>query len=150
MSQDGLLCLVYISRATAPMGDAELLTLLRQSRANNEREGITGLLLHRGGRFMQALEGPHAAIHTLYRRIGMDGRHSHVTTVVKFTTEGRAFGGWSMGFAHVDRIPEGDRAGFSPFLEQEFDPALWQDKPHQAVRLLKAFRDVEGLVEVGG
>lgn len=148
MSSDGLLCLVYLSRAATPMSDGELLTLLRQSRANNARDGITGLLLYRGGRFMQALEGPNAVVHALYRRICMDGRHGGVSTLIKFRTEARAFGGWSMGFAHVDRIPEADRAGFSPFLDQPFEADSWTGAPHQAVRLLTAFRGAERLVQV--
>lgn len=148
MSETGLLCLVYLSRAVEPMGDAALLKLLRQSRANNQRDGITGLLLYRQGRFMQALEGPHELVHALYRRIGMDARHTGISTVIKFKTEERAFGGWSMGFANVDRIPETDREGFSPFLNQSFDPAHWNEAPHQAVRLLKAFRDTDRLVQV--
>lgn len=148
MSDDGLLCLVYISRAVSPMGDGDLLTLLRQSRANNGRDDVTGLLLYRQGRFMQALEGPHETVHALYRRIAMDNRHTAVTTLIKFRTDARAFPGWSMGFTHVDRIPEPDRAGFSPFLDQEFDDASWQQAPHQAVRLLKSFREIDRLVQV--
>lgn len=148
MSDDGLLCLVYVSRSVAPAGDAEMLDLLRQSRANNLRDDITGLLLYRSGRFMQALEGPHDLVHALYRRIVVDNRHTAVTTLIKFRTDARAFADWSMGFAHMDRIPEEDRAAFSPFLEQEFDAAAWQDAPHQAVRLLKAFRETDRLVDV--
>ncbi|WP_119677430.1 BLUF domain-containing protein [Indioceanicola profundi] len=148
MSEDGLLCLVYVSRAVVPMEDADLLELLRQSRADNLRDDITGLLLYRAGRFMQVLEGPHAPLHALYGRIMRDRRHTDVTTLIKFRTDARAFADWSMGFAHVDRIPEEDRAGFSPFLDQDFDPAAWQDAPHQAVRLLKAFRETDRLVDI--
>ncbi|ACI99580.1 BLUF domain-containing protein [Rhodospirillum centenum] len=148
MTDDALLCLVYVSRAVVPMGDAELLSLLRQARAANSRVGITGLLLFRHGRFMQALEGPNHAVHGLYSRICLDPRHTDVTTLIKFRPEGRAFAGWSMGFAHVDRIPESDRAGFSSFLQDDFDPAHWTGAPHRAVRLLQAFKEVDNLVEV--
>lgn len=136
-----LLCLVYISRAVRPMGDGDLVALLRQCRSNNAACGISGLLLYRDGRFMQALEGPRARVLDLYARIMRDPRHAEVTTLIKFRTEDRAFDGWTMGFANVDRIPEADRAGCSPFLEQDFSPASWIDAPHRAFLLLQAFRE---------
>lgn len=145
----GLLCLVYISRAVRPMDDDDLLDLLRQCRANNAVSGVSGLLLYRGGRFMQALEGPRATVMDLYARVMRDPRHAEVTTLIKFKVPDRAFDGWTMGFANVDRIPEADRAGFNPFLEQDFSPASWLGAPHQAFRLLQAFREAgRELVEV--
>lgn len=144
-----LLCLVYISRAVAPMGAQDLLDLLRVSRANNARDGLSGLLLYRDGRFMQALEGPRAAVLDLYARVARDPRHAEVTTLIKFRTPDRAFDGWTMGFANVDRIPESDRAGYNPFLEQDFSPGSWLAAPHQAFRLLQSFRAAgRELVEV--
>jgi len=151
MSDSGLLCLVYVSRATVPMQDPDLLSLLRQARQSNAALGITGMLLFREGRFMQALEGPHEAVRTLYYdRIARDVRHTDVTTLIKFRTFGRAFDGWTMGFSNVDRIPEEDRDGFNPFLQQDFNAQTWLRAPHQAVRLLKSFRDMNRLVQVSG
>ncbi len=145
----GLLCLVYISRAVRPMGDGDLLDLLRQCRANNIATGVSGLLLYRDGRFMQALEGPRPAVMDLYARVMRDPRHADVTTLIKFKAQDRAFDGWSMGFANVDRIPEADRPGYSPFLEQDFSPSTWLAAPHQAFRLLQSFREAGlELVEV--
>ncbi|QJE74072.1 BLUF domain-containing protein [Aerophototrophica crusticola] len=145
MSEDGLLCLVYVSRAAVPLGEAELLSLLRQARNNNSRDRVTGMLLYRQGRFMQALEGPNALVQGLYRRIQIDPRHTQVTTLIKFQPTGRAFDGWSMGFQDVDRLSVEDRSalgdGLTAFLDQGFEPATWADAPHQAIRLLRAFRD---------
>ncbi|WP_114393344.1 BLUF domain-containing protein [Oleisolibacter albus] len=144
MSADDLLCLVYISRSAGPVSDDALLALLVQARSNNARDGITGMLLYKGGYFMQALEGPNALVQALYRRICLDPRHRDVTTLIKFQPDGRAFDGWTMGFANIDRIPPEQRAGISPFLDQDFEPASWAEAPHQAMRLLRAFRDVNG------
>jgi hypothetical protein len=144
-----LLCLVYLSRAVRPMTDADLIGLLRQCRANNVAAGVSGLLLYRDGRFMQALEGPRAAVMDLYARVMRDPRHTEVTSLIKFKAQDRGFADWAMGFANVDLVPEADRAGYSPFLQQDFSPAVWMAAPHQAIRLLEAFREAgRDLVEV--
>ncbi|WP_207485923.1 BLUF domain-containing protein [Arenibaculum pallidiluteum] len=135
------MCLVYVSAATRPMGEDDLLALLRQSRRNNERTGVTGLLLYMEGRFMQALEGEQDTVLALYRRIAMDARHRGVTTLIKFAIPARSFPDWSMGFADIDGIQAEDRAGFSPFLLPSFDDRAYADSPHQAIRLLQRFRD---------
>jgi hypothetical protein len=140
MPDTDLMCVVYVSASTAPMSDDDLLLLLRQARAHNERAGITGMLLHKNGRFMQALEGPRATVLALYRRITTDPRHRDVTTLIKFAIAERAFGNWSMGFADPGSIPEEDRPTFSDFLERELTDELYRDGPHLAVNLLSGFR----------
>ena len=49
------LSVVYSSIATVPFDEVDLALLLATSRMNNEAKGITGVLLHREGHFMQAL-----------------------------------------------------------------------------------------------
>lgn len=136
-----LMCLVYVSAASKPMDEGDLLELLRQSRRNNERDGVSGLLLYAGGRFMQALEGEQETVLALYRRIAMDARHARVTTLIKFAIPERSFAEWSMGFANIDAIETEDRTGFSPFLRPTLDDPAYLDSPHQAVRLLQRFKE---------
>lgn len=42
-----MISLVYVSAAAQPFSPAELETLLEKSRANNTRDGISGVLLYR-------------------------------------------------------------------------------------------------------
>ena len=49
--------LIYLSSATEMFTKEKLLALLEQSRPNNARLGITGILLYSNGNFMQTLEG---------------------------------------------------------------------------------------------
>jgi Sensors of blue-light using FAD len=140
-----LLCLVYVSKAARSMEQADLLSLLRQARASNQRDAITGLLLYRRGRFMQMLEGPNQKVRALYNRIGMDARHVQPTTLIKFKPEGRLFADWAMGFVAMDALPDADLVGFSDFLRQDFTDPSWADAPHQALSLLRRFREVPGL-----
>ena len=49
--------LIYVSKATRALDKEELTTLLGKIRPNNSRLGITGILLHDSGSFLQVLEG---------------------------------------------------------------------------------------------
>jgi len=52
-----MLSIVYVSSATRPLEENELLDMLKTCQRNNARTNVTGLLLYKGGNFMQALEG---------------------------------------------------------------------------------------------
>ena len=51
-----LVSLSYVSSAVRKLDDHELLEVLRVARKNNERLGVTGMLLYHDGNFMQILE----------------------------------------------------------------------------------------------
>jgi hypothetical protein len=93
--------LIYTSHAIRPFSDHELLELLKQSRTFNKSKGITGMLLYLQGKFIQVLEGQKNDILELYDRIKADPRHHRVSLIVKGTSPGRIFKGWSMGFRRL-------------------------------------------------
>lgn len=93
-----LMSIVYASTATVPFSAADLELLLSVSRTNNEPLGLTGLLLHRDGQFMQALEGPERAVRTTLARIASDPRHAGVWTLAEEQVTVRRFGSWAMGY----------------------------------------------------
>jgi hypothetical protein len=115
-----MLILVYVSSATRLLSHAELLKLLHTSRSNNQRDQITGVLLYDDGNFLQAVEGPDAAIRALYARLEQDERHHNLRVVIEEPIEERQFAQWSMGFVPQKAIPVKDLAAFSSFLS---DPA---------------------------
>jgi hypothetical protein len=73
-----LVRLMYASRAVPALDQEELVTILRQSKANNPSTGVTGVLCFSGGIFLQVLEGGRSAVNKLYNRIGADPRHTDV------------------------------------------------------------------------
>lgn len=97
-----MFCLAYISTATAEMGDAALVTLLRESRTGNLAAGVTGFLLYRDGRFLQYLEGSETAVRDRMRGIGADPRHRHIVVLVHGDIAEGQFPNWSMGFNPSD------------------------------------------------
>ena len=70
--------LVYVSTACEPIGDEELAELLEQTRAQNERQSITGMLLYKDGRFIRLLEGQEDDVQDIFEKIRRDERHYNV------------------------------------------------------------------------
>ncbi len=95
-----MLQITYISTAKH-VRDADLSAILEVSRRNNARDGITGLLLFNGKRFLQALEGPPALVHKAYDRIKADARHRAAVILATSTVDVRQFGSWDMAFQRV-------------------------------------------------
>jgi hypothetical protein len=94
--------LIYISSTRTPFTADELEGILRISRRNNAAVGVTGLLVAGGRRFLQVLEGPDAAIDTVFERIKQDKRHHAVVILSRTAIAEASFGHWSMGYARLD------------------------------------------------
>ena len=91
-----MLQLVYISTSREPLSGEALDQILAVSRRNNARVGVSGLLVAGGRRFLQALEGPPAAVLATYARIAADPRHFAVVQLSCREVAERQFGAWSM------------------------------------------------------
>jgi hypothetical protein len=128
-TQDGLLFLVYTSFATGSLSDDDLDQIHALSRRNNERNGLSGLLLYRQGRFIQALEGPDEPVRERMSVIADDPRHTAVRTLVEENVGRRRFPHWAMEYrpltpAMADTVP-GYEAVFTE-LDRKADPPAVQ------------------------
>jgi hypothetical protein len=126
---------LYRSRATHTPTEADLQALLDWSRAYNAQQQITGLLLYSDGRYVQLVEGPEAAVRTLYARIQQDLRHTQVVTVSEGPGPQRWFADWQMAFGHVE-APELHQT--LQAVETQTRPLLLVEDPHLQT-LLHAF-----------
>jgi hypothetical protein len=103
-----LYCIVYVSAANASLCAEALEALLEQSRYRNRQLGITGMMIHLDGNFMQAIEGPEAAVKDLFNRIQSDRRHSGVITLLREYTDHRRFPEWAMDYRDLHSAEGGD------------------------------------------
>jgi hypothetical protein len=99
-----LVRMLYASRATAPVDNETLQSILKASRAHNARAGITGVLCSTDRLYLQVLEGGRAAVNALYLRIARDPRHGEVTLLGYEEIAERRFAGWSMGQVNLARL----------------------------------------------
>ena len=105
--------ILYISTARSLLAAEELEEILRTSRKNNARVGVTGLLVVGGRRFLQALEGERALVQETYERIRLDPRHFAFVTLSDQEISQREFANWFMGYE------EGGAATLTDNLENQ-------------------------------
>jgi hypothetical protein len=94
--------IIYLSSGIKIFSDEEINDLLKVSRNNNEKNGITGLLLYSDGNFIQILEGEKEAVVNTYKKIVNDVRHRNIILVISEPIKKRNFKDWKMGFSIVD------------------------------------------------
>jgi hypothetical protein len=133
---------VYVSSASGGgLSDADLADILRVSRANNQRDGITGMLLYKDGNIMQLLEGPKASTDALLGKIRRDHRHHGVQVLLEDQIAQRQFDQWAMAFRKVEADDTQDLEGRSDFLDRAVAEEAFRNNPGRAFRLLLSFRN---------
>jgi len=112
--------IVYVSDAVGGAGDSllALIDIIGVSDRNNRRDHLTGVLMRRGGRFFQAIEGARIDLDRLMGRIRADRRHANIRILADAPIEQRLFAGQPM--AQLEAPPALDRLlALSPH-----DPAI--------------------------
>jgi hypothetical protein len=99
--------LIYISTARLADADRDVGQILLASRRNNMRDGITGLLVFDGKRFLQVLEGPRRLVEATLARIKADTRHRAPVILSAREIEQAEFGNWNMSW---ERVPSATSA----------------------------------------
>ncbi len=122
-----LIHLIYASSATRMMNEQDLLDILKKSHENNGRYDITGMLLYRGGNFLQVLEGDPKVVDERFQVIMQDPRHRQVTLLLKRPVSSRQFEQWEMGFTNIDTIDTSTLPGYTPYLNEPFSSKRFTD-----------------------
>jgi hypothetical protein len=109
-AQTVLTQLLYVSASDivpdAPNLEDVIANILSTSYVNNQRDGVTGLLLYSGGYFCQLLEGEDRAVDTLYAKITQDTRHRDLNLLFKRPTDWAFIPRFPMGCAGIEREPD--------------------------------------------
>lgn len=95
---------LYASRCVTPQPPALLEQILVQSRRNNPRRGITGLLCWTSEVFVQVLEGGRDDVSSLLCSILRDDRHQDVRLLSFEEITERQFGSWTMGQVEIGSV----------------------------------------------
>lgn len=133
--------LSYVSCATHHFTHDELVDLLKVCHRNNEKQGITGLLLYNGkGTFIQLLEGDEETVLNTYNAIKSDPRHKRITCISTEKITQRSFGQWKMGFRNTANINVSNVNGFSEFMEGADTSESFIHNSSMAHQLLSYFK----------
>jgi len=117
---------VYASEATftgnsAAQGiELEVGRILTESRRNNARAQVGGVLYYGNGYFFQCLEGERDNVVETYQRICTDPRHKNAKILLKGFTKRRLFQDWSMKYLPAEKnlrdfLAQHGLSEFSPF-----------------------------------
>lgn len=127
-----LIRVVYISRASfsePAMNEGiapQVMEILRSSRANNQANGIVGMLYYSDGCFFQCLEGERSRVESLYRTLRKDARHHDLKMLANEGIKRLSFPAWTMKYVpadeHMARLLE--EHGFDCFDPYRFDHHL--------------------------
>ena len=96
--------LLYCSQAKSDFSEEVLKEILLISRKNNSAAGITGVLVHGGGMFMQVLEGPEQNVLRTYMKILDDKRHTDSRIIQISPMKERMFDNWTMGVIEAEPL----------------------------------------------
>ena len=94
-------CIVYVSSAARELSQQDLDNILQQARVLNRAAGLTGVLLHCNGNFMQLLEGPSEQIQDTFQRIKRSALHHQIIELLSEPLEARQFSDWDMAFTQA-------------------------------------------------
>jgi hypothetical protein len=99
--------IVYISFAAESFksdGIDGIDNILKGAYAFNAKKDITGMLLYKGGVFIQLLEGEKKEVESLFGKIALDLRHEGLKVLIKQESQERVFKDWTMGYRKIDKI----------------------------------------------
>ena len=116
--------LTYTSRARLDLTDADLNDIHQIARHLNALDGVTGLLLFDGARFLQIIEGSEAAIDNLVERLRRDPRHSAFEIRDERLVDRRSFADWSMELLLVSAGYKAAREEVATILPPGISPSV--------------------------
>lgn len=89
--------LIYASIASSRFRRCELDEILARARRNNERDGLSGVLIYANSSFLQVLEGSYENVTKRFDVISRDDRHEWIFRLREGMVKNRNFPNWSMG-----------------------------------------------------
>lgn len=126
-----LVRLTYASTATFPSDvkggiEAEVARILLQSRKNNPKDELGGVLHYGNGYFFQCLEGPREKVNQAYQKILKDPRHKEVQVLNTISIRRRLFNEWSMKYLPLEEnlsqlLKARGQSKFNPYVLNDKD-----------------------------
>lgn len=121
--ESAFLSVTYVSRSSTPLTRPALESLLSQSRENNARTGLTGMLAVKGDDFFQVIEGPHAVVRDVREKLRVDTRHRDMRILLEEEIDYRRFPDWTMRSERLDDYPAETIPGYDEADDEHEEPA---------------------------
>jgi hypothetical protein len=98
-----IISILYISESTKHFDISfDIDKILNKANNFNKNNNISGMLIYKGGLFIQLLEGEKSCLELLMSRIKEDSRHDKLRIIYEETTQERLFSNWTMAYKNSD------------------------------------------------
>lgn len=138
----------YVSEFARPLEPRDIEALEEQCVRNNQKLGVTGVLMVSGNLFFQVIEGPEEKVDELFHQILQDDRHTRVLKLAdERAVKERLFPDWAMKVICLDASRaerlEPLRALLQTIVEQKasitrltnvLERAIWSEFAYGAAR----------------
>lgn len=132
--------LIYASSAAITFNESNLMQLLGECRANNEKLDVSGLLLYSKENFFQILEGEEHVVGKLFTDISLDSRHTGVIMIDRSEIEQRSFPAWSMGFRDLETFDKRQLRGYSNLFDRKLSKEELNSLGQEIIYLIELFK----------
>ncbi len=92
----------YVSSLNSSLKINDLNHLFKTTKSNNTCIGISGILIHKNGNFLQILEGEVEKVDTLYQNICLDNRHHSIIIIINTEICDRIFESYGTEFSIIE------------------------------------------------
>jgi len=130
--------LTYVARSTGHDLVRDLADIGQSAQRNNAEHGITGMLVHDHGHYVQLLEGPPESLEHLLGNIRRDPRCDRLRVIRDEPAERRRMDAWRMLVLRID-----DRSGSDPLAAESFRDAYQRIVPTDADGLVGLLKELE-------
>jgi hypothetical protein len=139
--------IIYSSVSPTVPDEETVLSILRTARANNQTNGIRGILLLADRLYMQLLEGPADAVDRLMVSICRDPRHGCIVSwlVDDGPDETPMFADWTMAFARVGDVADRPGEGLERIEQSSLHAVLAAHAGRPASLILRSFLKANAL-----
>ena len=96
-----MLRITYISSESYKLSSDDLLAILGKCNKNNQRLGLTGMLIYGNGTFIQSVEGDEKIVKNTISKISSDTRHKDFKVLSEEIAEKRLYDEFNMGFERL-------------------------------------------------
>lgn len=98
--------LIYRSTSITDFYDLDIRMMMEKSRIFNEKNDITGCLLHHNKNFVQLIEGEERIIRMLFGKISRDTRHKNIVLLNLEENKFPLFSRFSMVYNNLDDLSD--------------------------------------------
>jgi hypothetical protein len=139
LANEGILCQVlFLSQTRRISTPAQLVDLVVEARGYNARHRVTGVMLHKEGALLHAVEGPESGVLAVYQWWCVAPHRGPVTPLANKTIERRQYRALPLTFHNLDELEASGAPSVRSFASVPLTASSLSGNAARAEQLLMA------------